>query len=322
MKLLFLGTSAGVPTPKRNVTALALKESQGKGWYLIDCGEATQHQILRTSLSINSLKGIFITHIHGDHCYGLPGVLASAAMNGRKEPLRIIAPVGIKEWLKATMAHTGLYLSFELEFLDSESLPMATFDEISVTTWPLSHRVPSYAYRFIERDTNPGLDIEKLMKDGIERGPIWGQISKGIDVEYDGQVIQSQNYLIDKNPPRSIVVAGDNDTPSLLAECCKNCQVLVHEATYTKEIAAKIDPIVGHSYAQLVAEFAEQVRIPNLVLTHFSPRYQLQRRNGTLSVADIYDEAAEYFKGHLFLARDYAEFQLHNNGLFEQLTDS
>nr|MCH1932376.1 MBL fold metallo-hydrolase [Shewanella shenzhenensis] len=84
MKLQFLGTSAGVPTKQRNVTGLALSESEGKGWYLIDCGEATQHQLLHTHLTLNTLKAIFITHVHGDHSYGLPGILASAAMNGRK----------------------------------------------------------------------------------------------------------------------------------------------------------------------------------------------------------------------------------------------
>ena len=89
MNIVFLGTSAGVPTKTRNVTGIAVREERGNGWYLVDCGEGTQHQILHTNLSINALQAIFITHIHGDHCYGLPGILASAAMNGRKAPLKI-----------------------------------------------------------------------------------------------------------------------------------------------------------------------------------------------------------------------------------------
>ncbi len=92
MNLLFLGTSAGVPTKTRNVSGVALHESKGKGWYLVDCGEGTQHQVLHTKLTFHSLKAILITHVHGDHCYGLPGILASAAMGGRTAPLPLVAP--------------------------------------------------------------------------------------------------------------------------------------------------------------------------------------------------------------------------------------
>ncbi|CAM3478313.1 Metallo-beta-lactamase domain-containing protein [Halomonas casei] len=98
MHLQFLGTSAAVPTKTRNVSGVAVHESEskGKGWYLIDCGEGTQHQVLHTKLSFHSLKAIFITHVYGDHCYGLPVILASAAMGGRKTPLTTVAPAGIK----------------------------------------------------------------------------------------------------------------------------------------------------------------------------------------------------------------------------------
>ncbi|CAM5602375.1 Ribonuclease BN [Stutzerimonas stutzeri] len=97
--LVFLGTSSGTPTPARNVTGLALQEDAGKAWYLIDCGEGTQHRLLRMPLSLHDLRAIFITHVHGDHCYGLPGLLASAGMMGRRHPLEIIAPAGIARTL-------------------------------------------------------------------------------------------------------------------------------------------------------------------------------------------------------------------------------
>ena len=115
----FLGTSSGTPTKQRNVSGLALQESKGRGWYLIDCGEATQHQLLHTKLSLNTLKGIFITHVHGDHCYGLPGLLGSAGMTGRTEPLTIVAPAGIREWIEATQRFTEFHLSFELNFVSA-----------------------------------------------------------------------------------------------------------------------------------------------------------------------------------------------------------
>src|SRR5690606_26719888 len=110
MNLIFLGTSAGMPTKFRNVTALAVQEDTGRAWYLVDCGEATQHQILRTKLSLNRLAAIFITHVHGDHCYGLPGLLASTGMSGRTEPLVIVAPAGIEDWINSTLQLTSLHL--------------------------------------------------------------------------------------------------------------------------------------------------------------------------------------------------------------------
>lgn len=117
MDLIFLGTSSGTPTKQRNVTGLALAADSGKAWYLVDCGEATQHQLLHTPLSLNGLRAIFITHVHGDHCYGLPGLLASAAMAGRKDPLPIVAPKGIEAWIRATLELTAVFLPFALEFI-------------------------------------------------------------------------------------------------------------------------------------------------------------------------------------------------------------
>ncbi|MCL7929706.1 MBL fold metallo-hydrolase [Halomonas llamarensis] len=201
MNLLFLGTSAGVPTKSRNVSGVALRESKGKGWYLIDCGEGTQHQVLHTKLSLNSLKAILITHVHGDHCYGFPGLLASAAMNGRTAPLTIVAPAGIKAWLDATYEATQLSLSFTLEFVASDDLPSVEFENIAVATYRLSHRSPSYAYEFTERKVDAALDVDKLAQKGIPRGPLWGQLKQGIDIEFAGERLKSRGFLIFKYKP-------------------------------------------------------------------------------------------------------------------------
>ncbi|MGM0544958.1 MAG: ribonuclease Z [Pseudomonadota bacterium] len=308
MNLLFLGTSAGVPTKQRNVAGIALRESKGRGWYLIDCGEGTQHQVLHTKLSLNSLKAILITHVHGDHCYGLPGLLASAAMNGRTEPLTIVAPAGIKVWLDATCEATQLSLPFALEFVFSDDLPSVEFEHIAVTTYRLSHRAPSYAYKFTERKVESALDVDKLAQKGIPRGPLWGQLKQGVDIEFAGERLQSRDFLISKHKPRKVVIAGDNDQPDLLSEACAGAQVLVHEATYTEAMAEKAGD-VGHSYAKQVAAFAESVALPNLVLTHFSARYQLNPR-ASPSIEDIRKEAQSVYSGSLYLARDFGEYTL------------
>ncbi|CAG9297204.1 ribonuclease Z [Celerinatantimonas diazotrophica] len=313
MQLQFLGTSAGVPTRRRNVTALAVLCSQGKGWFLIDCGEGTQHQVLQTSLSLNQLQGICITHMHGDHCYGLPGLLSSAAMNGRKAPLTIIAPKGIQQWIEATALYSEFNLGYELSFIEVNSQLHHRVGAVTIEAAKLSHRVPSHAYSFTEKTADFKLDVEKLIRDGVPRGPLWGQISKGISVAVNDRQISAQDYLIANHEAEKIVVGGDNDTPSLLGEICHGCQVLVHEATYTEDVALKVGSDVGHSYARLVAEFAQQAQIANLVLTHFSPRYQ-DHLKAAHCIDDIRHEAQQFYKGNLFLARDFATFDLDKQG--------
>ncbi len=240
MDLLFLGTSSATPTRARNVSALALQEDKGKGWYLIDCGEGTQHRLLRTPLSLHDLRAIFVTHVHGDHCFGLPGLpglLASAGMMGRKAALPIIAPHGIEQWLRNSLQMSQSWLGYELEFHAVETLGGWRTTQMHVDTTELSHRVPCYGYRFSEARPDPQLDIARLERDGIPRGPLWGMLARGVEVQHDGRTLRAEDYLTFNRPPRRIVVGGDNDRPGLLADACRDAQVLVHEATYTEAVA-------------------------------------------------------------------------------------
>lgn len=313
MEILFLGTSSGTPTKQRNVTGLALTPESGSGWYLIDCGEGTQHQLLHTPLSLRGLRAIFITHIHGDHCYGLPGLLASAAMSGRRAPLPIIAPNGIEHWIKATQQQTAMYLPFDLEFIAAESLPSWQGDDVSLEATLLSHRVPSYAYCFTDAKLDASLDTDKLIQEQIPKGQIWGRLKKGENVVHEGRMLKPYDYLHYPNKARRIVVSGDNERPELLTETCKGAHVLVHEATYTQDIASKVGDNVQHSAAANVASFAEKLGLPHLVLTHFSPRYQSDVSHSP-SIADIQAEASAFYHGQLFLAEDFARYRLNKAG--------
>lgn len=313
MELLFLGTSSGTPTRQRNVSGLALIEPLGKSWYLIDCGEGTQHQVLRTPLSLHDLRAICITHVHGDHCYGLPGLLASAGMMGRRQPLTLIAPQGIAEWVNHTLSMSQTHLPFELQCLRTESFGEWTGPHTRLTSVPLSHRVPSYGYRFSEARPDPRLNVEKLQAHGVPAGPLWGRIARGENVEHNGKVLRSLDYLSFARTPRCIVVAGDNDRPELLREACEGAHALVHEATYTESIAAQGKADYGHSTAAAVAAFAESCGLPNLLLTHFSARYQADSRRSP-SIEDIRAEAATHYHGHLFLAEDFARYRLGRDG--------
>jgi ribonuclease Z len=317
MDILFLGTSSGTPTSTRNVSGIAVQESQGKNWYLIDCGEGTQHQIQRTPLSLATLQAILITHVHGDHCYGLPGLLASAGMNHRTAPLTIIAPAGIKEWFEATQQHTQLYLPFALEFVATETLKPMPLGQFNVAAIELSHRVPSYAYQFTEVASHTKLDINKLKAAGIPQGPLWGQLNNGKDIEFDGQCFKSADFAEVDHQPRNIIICGDNDTPEKLKAASENCHVLVHEATYTKDIADKAGD-VGHSYAEQVARFAEDQALPNLILTHFSARYQ-PSPSAPSSIEHIRQEAQACYSGNLFLAEDFERYRLDKSGGFSMV---
>lgn len=318
MNLQFLGTSAGMPTRERNLSGLALSLENERGWYLVDCGEGTQHRLLQTPFSARSLKAVFITHAHGDHCYGLPGLLASAAMGGRTAPLPIIGPAALADWLAVTWRCSGASLPFATPLVAVEALPEWSDGAVQVSTLALSHRLPSFAFRFTELGRETRLDTARLEAEGIPQGPLWGQLQAGRDGEYAGRLLRAADYLVAAGAPRRIIVCGDNDRPELLAPHCAGVQVLVHEATYTLEQAARVGPEVGHCAAGSIAAFAQAAGLPNLLLTHFSPRYQSDRCRSP-SVADLEAEAAARYRGRLFLAEDLARYRLERSGLLQLL---
>lgn len=318
MEFQFLGTSSGTPSKTRNVSGLALR-GPGGGWSLVDCGEGTQHRILHTPLSLHDLRAVFITHLHGDHCYGLPGLLASAGMLNRTAPLTLVGPPALRTFVDGVMATTALGLPYRLAFVtladlaDSEILPDLAVDAVA-----LSHRIPSWAYRFTERTVERRLDAERLRAAGIAPGPVWGDLQRGADALLDdGRVLRAADWLLAPRKPRTLIVGGDNDDPSLLLAAARTADVLVHEATYTEAVLLKVGPGPMHSSARRVARMAAEAGVPNLVLTHFSPRYQ--EGDGPLSMAAVEAEARGAYGGNLFLARDFERYVLDRAGLLSKV---
>ena len=316
MDLLFLGTSAGVPTKARNVSATAVIEASGSHWYLVDCGEGTQHRLLHTPLSIRDLRAIFITHVHGDHCFGLPGLLASAGMSGRTQPLDLVLPAALHGWVRQGLVASDTFLPFELRLLAVEELVEWRSDALQVTSVRLSHRVPSVGFVFTELNPEPRLDIPRLEADGIPRGPLWGELAKGLTVQHGGQLLHGSDYLRPSRPPRQVIVCGDNDNPALLADVAKGADVLVHEATFTQAVVERTGVTFGHSTAAAVARFAETAGVRNLVLTHFSARYQNDPRRSP-SIDDVRAEALAHYNGRLVLAQDLQRYHIGRDGRLE-----
>jgi ribonuclease Z len=321
MNITFLGTSSGVPTKTRNVSASVVKMENSKAWCLVDCGEGTQHQLLKVSFSLSNLKMICITHMHGDHCFGLPGLLATASMSNRTKPLIIVGPAELQTWLESTIELTQTRLTYPLEFVNvaMQSDRLETYG-FFIERIALSHRVPSFAYVFTEKNMKPMLDVVKLKAASIELGPLWGAIQRKEDVVLEnGEVIKAQDFLLAARKPRRMIVAGDNDSPDLLADYAKNVDVLVHEATYTEDIALKVGKVPQHSCAKRVAEFASACQLNNLVLTHFSSRYQDEDFVGLGSIAEIGREAKRVYSGNVFLAKDFDTYHLDVEGVLTKM---
>ncbi len=316
MNLTFLGTSSGAPTRQRNVSATAVQPERGRAWVLVDCGEATQHQLLRTRLSPLKLDTILITHVHGDHCYGLPGLLASCQLNGRTEPLNLVGPAAVWAYLQAVIKHTEMRIDYPLRFVEVSDSLLLEQGGFRITASRLSHRTECWAYRMQEAQVPVKLDTERLQAEGIMPSPLYGQLQRGERVLLaDGRELDGHDYCIPSYPARAVVVGGDNDRPELLVDACRGVQLLVHEATYTEAVLQQVGPEPQHSSAEQVARFAQQAGVPALLLTHFSPRYLLRpRRERDLSVEELRIEAQRHYAGRLFLAEDFETYTIRRDG--------
>ncbi|WP_323144289.1 ribonuclease Z [Massilia phyllosphaerae] len=313
MEFQFLGTGAGMPSKARNVSGLALRTHGAPHWSLVDCGEGTQHQILRSAWSLHTLRAVFITHMHGDHCYGLPGLLASAGMQNRSAPLFVVGPAPLRAFLQGVMATSELGLPFPVEFVEVGCLHGADpLPDLRVHAIALSHRVPCWAYAFTERSVERRIDTERLRAAGVAPGTAWGRLQHGEDVALDdGRVLHADDFLLAPRKARKIIVGGDNDRPQLLVEEARTAEVLIHEATYTEDVLHKVGPGPQHSSARMTAAAGQAAGVPNLVLTHFSPRYQ---DSGPLTIGAVEAEARMAYGGHLFLARDFDRYLLDRDG--------
>jgi ribonuclease Z len=316
-KLTFLGTSSGVPTKNRNVTALALQTCLNRDWWLIDCGEGTQHRLQHIPLTMHELAGICITHVHGDHTYGLPGLLASAAMSGRTRALILIAPPAVKAWLEAAMLHTELFLPFPLIHVDVAGAQLVHQEPgLRIERHALSHRAPSVGFRFAVETVKWKLDSAALRARGVAPGTLWGQLQAGQDVRLDdGSVLAAADFRAAQVERAAVVIGGDNDTPALLAGACEDAQLLVHEATYTEAILQKVGPGPTHSSVQRVAQFATAIGLPNLILTHFSARY-----DNPEGMAELEAEARLHYAGRVFLASDFDSYELDAGGAVRKVS--
>lgn len=278
MELIFLGTSAGVPTRSRNVTAilLDLQHPTRGGLWLFDCGEGTQHQLLRTAYHPGKLDKIFITHLHGDHLFGLPGLLCSRSMAGIAHPLTIYGPKGIAEFVETTLRLSGSWTDYPLEVVEiAEGLAFDDGD-YRVTAYPLNHPVECYGYRIEEQDKPGALNAAALSADGVKPGPLFQRLKQGETVTLeDGRAVNGQDYLSEPQPGKKLAIFGDTAPCAASLSLAQGVDVMVHEATLEAAMEEKANGR-GHSSTRQAARLAREAGVGKLIVTHVSSRYDAQ----------------------------------------------
>lgn len=319
MKLTFLGTSAGKPTKDRNISALALEFDQDNKWYLFDCGEGTQHQIMHTKLHIGKLDTIFITHMHGDHYYGLPGLLSTKKLDVALNPLTIYGPKGIKKFLECALDITEANLGYTLNITEYICEEEFVFDKFSLKVLPLVHSKESSAFYIKENDIIDRLDEEKLRKAGLKPSPIYGELKMGKSIIFEGKELNPNEFMMDLIPGRSLIIAGDNSKPDILGKYLQALDLLVHECTFTQDVYDDLAKKVLHTTAKELGIVAQKEDVKNMIANHISPRY---KKNSALLVDTIYDEIRCNYKGKLFIANDFDVYYLSREKLVSIITPS
>lgn len=284
MELTFLGTAGSWPTKERNASAIAL--DMEKEVVLLDCGEGTQRQLFQSPVSFMRVRRIFITHFHGDHFLGLPGLLQSMGLNNRSEPVDIYGPRDCSRFVRLVMEMGYFTKKFEVIPHD-----VAPGDEIELGSYTVmavgaEHPVPALAFRVQERTKRGRFDGDKARKMGC-RGPDFARLERGeaVTVE-DGTRVTPEMVMGPPRPGRSVVYTGDTAPSEDILRLAHGTDILIHEATTMKNLEAEANKW-GHSSANQAAEIAREAFVGELLLTHFSSRYQ--------DVGPLEEEAREVF---------------------------
>ena len=306
MQITFLGTSSGVPTRGRNVSAVALRLPQRSELWLFDCGEATQHQFLRSDLRVSQLRRIFITHMHGDHVFGLPGLLASLGLAGTCPGIDLYGPDPLRDYLEGVLRTSSTRIGYPLrthKVRQAAEGGTVVFDddELQVRCTPLTHRVPAYAYRVDQKPRAGRFDIEQARNLGIPPGPIYAELKAGRTVTLeDGRIINGASLTGPERPGASIVYCTDTVFCEAAVELARGADLLIHESTFSHG-EAELAIARQHSTSTMAAQTALEAGVKQLVLTHLSPRYM---PGNPQSPDDLLAEARAIF-AETIMAKDF-----------------
>jgi ribonuclease Z len=286
-EVTILGSSSATPVYNRNPTAQLLNCNEK--FYLIDCGEGTQQQLMKFGIKASKIDHVFISHLHGDHYFGLIGLLSSMHLNGRIKPIKIFAPAPLKEILELQFKHSDTVLRYPIEYTNTlADAPHLIFDnaDLQVETFVLNHRIPCTGFRFSEKKRLRKLVVERLEEDGVplEYYPL---LKRGVDLDLpDGRVIYNADYTTDSSVPKSYGYCSDTLADGTYLDRIRGCTVLYHEATFLHELLSRADQ-THHTTALQAAQVALDTGAEKLLIGHFSSRYK--------SLQPLLEEAASVF---------------------------
>jgi len=296
----FLGTAASRPTVERNVSAIAVVRDGET--LMFDCGEGTQRQMMRYGISF-VLGDIFFTHFHTDHVLGVIGLLRTMQLQGRTEVLRVWGPRGVTKVLHRAEVFNSDRMGYPVAITELEAgtpIKRAGYD---ILPFAVSHQgTPAVGYALIEDTRRGRFHPDRARELGIPEGPLWGQIHKGQPITLpDGRVIEPSDLVGPSRPGRRLVLTGDTRPCDTTVEIATGADLLVHEATFAEEEAARAAE-TGHSTAREAADVAARAGVRQLVLTHLSARY-------TRDTSDLERDARAVFPGTI-VARDGMEIEV------------
>jgi len=299
LRIIFLGTSGSWPTVKRNAPSVAIKRSSEV--ILFDCGEGTQRQLQRSKLSYMQISKIFITHFHGDHFLGIPGLIQTMQLNDRENPLHIFGPKGMKK-LVIQLLSLGYFIpNYNIVAHEVDEGSDLDFKEYSVNVLRVKHGVPTIAYA-LEEKMRPGkFNKPKALKLGMPEGPLFSKLQRGESVILkNGRKIKPNMVLGPPRMGRKIVISGDTKPIEEMIDFARDADVLIHEATFDSTLE-DISSDFGHSTALQAAKIAKKANVDKLLLTHISPRY--------LDDNVLQDEARKMFKNS-HVVKDFQEVDI------------
>ncbi len=271
MKLVFLGTSAAQPTENRGLSCICL-ERDGE-ILMFDAGEAAQISYMKSGLGWNKKMKLFVTHLHGDHCVGILGILQTMSMQNRTETLEIFGPSGIEEFISANIKVLNFGLSFPVIITIINDGKIFENEKYSINACKANHSIIAFSYLFEEKDKPGRFNLEKAKELGIPEGELWKKLQSGNEIIIDGKIIKPNQVLGTRRPGKKIGISGDTVPTMSLERFFENCDYLVFDSTFLDGEKQKALETC-HSTAKQAATLGKNAKVKNLILTHFSARYK------------------------------------------------
>ena len=271
MKLVFLGTSAAQPTAERGMTCICLVLE--REILMFDAGEGAQIAFSKSKLGWNKKLKIFVTHLHGDHCVGILGLLQTMSLQNRTESVDIYGPTGIEEFIAANLKILNFGLTFPVRITRIKEGLVFEDSSYSIHVCEAEHSIPAYSYLFTEKDKPGKFYPQKAKELGIPEGKLWHDLQNDIEVKIGDKTIKPSDVMGEKRKGKRIGISGDTRPTQKLEEFFKDCDYMTFDSTYSDTLRDKAKENF-HSTAKEAADLAKRARVINLILTHFSARYE------------------------------------------------